>query len=321
VTVPGEAGVEIALGDPGALYGASAQIQNVGGQLDLHGSTLNLTAASLAPGWQGEAALSYQQLSGISASHFQAAANQMLSASATLGQYATELERAQGEGTLALQQAVHWLDEIETEQAKLTLAQHAVTSAQEAITSAQGELFAAGHLGPAGAGLAAAAAAQLRSAQAALATAETDERNARRALDEAQQELTRWQRHGQHALDDAHAAAGRASRHLGTLSIVPPPLAGLPGITPLSPTPPPGLEDPARPGSLIVPAKKGKGGKGKGKGNGQPDSGQRAKPHKPSGTGKSGYDRHTKNRPGLRGKGRPRFRIRPKGHRGPWPPK
>jgi hypothetical protein len=81
------------------------------------------------------------------------------------------------------------------------------------------------------------------------------------ALERARAELTHWQLHGQQAFDDAQAAAARASGHLETLTIVPPPLAGLPGFNPLSPTPPPGLDDPAQPGGLILPAKKGKGGK------------------------------------------------------------
>lgn len=323
VTILGDAGVQIAPGDAGALFDTSARFQTVGGQLGLHGSTISLTAVSLTPVWQGGASIAYQQLSSISALHFQTAANQILGVSGTLSEYATELERSQGEGRLALQQAEQWLTEIETQQTKLTQAQNAVAAAQRAITAAQGEIVVAGLAGPAGVGLAAGAAAQLEIAQAALTTAQTDERNARRALEDAQVELTRWQRHGQQAFDDAQAAAGRASSHLQTLSIVPPPLAGLPSFAPLSPTPPRGLGDPARPGGLILPAKKGKGGKGKGgkgKGEGEPDNGDRAKPHKPSGTGKSGYDRHTARRSGLANK-RPEFRKRPKGYPGPWPPK
>jgi hypothetical protein len=241
----------------------------------------------------------------------------MLSASGTLAQYAAELERTQQEGRLALHEAEHWVSEIQADEIKLAQAQRAVADAQGAITTAQSEIVTAGAAGPAGPALAATAAGQLRIAQAALSAAETAERN---ALEAAKLELTRWQRHGQQAWDDARAAGGRVGTHLQTLSIVPPPLAGLAAFPALSPTPPPGLEAPRRPGGLILPAKKGKGGKGKGNGEGDVGNAGRAKPHKPSGTGKSGYDRHTGRRTGLADK-RPEFRKRPNGHRGPWPPK
>jgi len=236
--LPSAAGFSPPLGDPEALLGASGLIDHVAGMLSQLGAHVHMTAGSLASTWTGEAAASYQALSSIISSHFQAAAATSETAAAQLRRYGAELERCQREGITALEQAERCLKEIKTESDRLQAAQSAGSAAHSALSAARAHATTARGAGPLGVVAAVAADAEAVVAQATLSNAQSDEQAASRALAHAQHELAMWQARGRAAWQDAQNAADQASGSLQALTIVPPPLAGAAAIAPLVPTAP-----------------------------------------------------------------------------------
>jgi uncharacterized protein YukE len=220
--------VQVASGDPGALMQAAGWHDDLADGLAGHASTIAGSAASLSPAWNGEAAASYQTLSTLVANHFHAAATTSRSAANSLRRYAQELERLQREGTQALHEAEHWLDQVHTWTTRLHDADTAVRTASTQVSQAEGELRTAASMDAKGVALAAAAAARLRTAQDALHKAQGDQRRAQHGLDDANHQLTHWQRRGEQLWHDAQDAAMHATGELAPLSIPAPPLAGAP---------------------------------------------------------------------------------------------
>jgi hypothetical protein len=229
VGLPSDPGVQVAPGDPGQLAAAAGWHSDLADGLDSHAATIDGTAGSLAAAWQGDAANSYQALSGMISAHFRATAGTSRAAAASLRRYGTELERCQREGMRALSEAEHWLAKARVDQAKLTAAQNAVTAAQTALTTAQGEANAAANVvGHAAAGLAAAAATRVRAAQDSLTRVQADAGNAQQALTEDETQLASWQARGHQAWKEALQAAETATGSLDPLCVAPPPFAGAP---------------------------------------------------------------------------------------------
>jgi hypothetical protein len=226
VTLPPDPGFQVPPGDPGQLSAAADWHSTLADGLDSHAATIEGTAGSLAPVWEGSAASSYQALSGMITAHFRTAAGTSRTAAGSLRRYAGELVRCRREGAQALSQAEHWLAKGHADEVKLTAAQTAVTTAQGEVTAADsGVMNAANVVGHGAAGLAAAAASQLRAAQDRLTQARTAERNAQQALTEDEHQFTHWQARGRQAWQEAVTAAETATGSLEPLSVAPPPLA------------------------------------------------------------------------------------------------
>jgi hypothetical protein len=231
MSLPTDTGVRVAPGDPGQLSAAASWHSDLADGLDSHATTIDGTAGSLAGTWQGDAASSYQALSGMVSAHFRGAAGTSRSAAASLRRYSSELERAQQEGMHALSQAEHWLEQARTDQAKLTATQAAVTAAEAEVTGAEtGVVQAANVVGHGAAATAAAAASRLSSAQSALSSAQAAERAAQKALTKDEDQLAHWQARGRQAWEDAIQAAETATGSLDPLCVAPPPLAAGPAF-------------------------------------------------------------------------------------------
>jgi len=226
VTLPPDAGVQVAQGDPGSISAAAGWHSSLADGLEAHAATIEGAAGSLKPAWQGEAATSYQTLSGMISAHFRRTAGTSRVAAASLRRYSSELEHCQQQGRHALAQAEDWLAKARAAQVKLTAAQAATTAAQGELDGAQlGVMHAANVVGPGAAGVAATANSQLRAAQDKLNRAQADERAAQKELTDDEDQLTHWQARGRQAWVDAVHAAETATGSLEPLSVAPPPLA------------------------------------------------------------------------------------------------
>lgn len=255
------AGVDFTIpqGDAGMITDVGDRFTGIATGLEGHGITVLGTASSVSPSWTGVSASAYVDISGVIGNHFQLAAGTIRNAASTVGQWGSELDRCQQEGTLAMGQAERCLEQIQTQTTRLNAAQQAGGAAQGALTTAQANGSAARAAGPLGTVAAAVADVEATVAQAALATAKAEEQAARRALMEAEDELAHWNGRGRRAQQDAETAAGIAARILAGLTLLPPPFADPAVFSPLTETPP---------GSLIVHDKEGDGDKGKDDGDG-----------------------------------------------------
>ena len=313
-------------GDPEGISVQSGHYLSGSQVLAAHGADISGTAASLSGGWRGAAASSYQSFSRDVSGAFLETAATLEGVATRLARYASELAGLQSQARQAADESRHWHDQITLWTQRLIETKAAVTRAQGQLDGAEraaSAAVAAGHPGVTGIAVA--------SAQTALTTAQHDVTVASRQVTQAHQEFAQAQRRGQLIQTDAHQLGADVSVALIGITITAPPIALPPAgeatdpeppltIPPITGTPPYPELSPRPP--VPLPAKKGKGGEnGKG-GTGQPEreGGSRGRPHRPSGTGKSGWNKHSKARAGNAGK-RPPFRVRPKNHRGPWPPK
>jgi hypothetical protein len=239
-----DTGVQVATGDPGQLFQAAQWHLDLADGLSAHGHTIATAATSVSSSWTGEAAASYQALSGIVAAHFWNTAGISRTAAASLHRYGSELARLQLEGVQALRQAEHWLGEVNTWTARVQTANDAVTRAQGAVQTAETTLSHA-TAGPHGTAVPAAA-AQVRTAQDDLTRAQSEQRKAQHELDDAQHQLSHWQKRGAELWHEAQAAAIRATGELQPLTVAAPPLAGAPFSGLPGPSLPPATDNPWR---------------------------------------------------------------------------
>lgn len=219
-------GFSVAGGEPGQISQAAAWHQELADAFELHQATISGAASSVLATWDGEAARSYGQLSSVVAAHFGNAAAQSRGAATALQRYATELQRTQREGAIALVETEHWLIEQTQWQTKLDAANRAITAAQGEIATARTTLSNPLMTGPFSPTTQSAAQAQLSVAQAALRQAQEDQRTAQRRLRDAEQQALLWQGRGRRAWDDAMTAAQQATGSVDAIEITPPPLAG-----------------------------------------------------------------------------------------------
>jgi hypothetical protein len=184
------------------------------------------------------AAAAYQDLSAVTAAHFDAAVERSLLVSSALAGYANELDGCQQDGKVAAREAVRCLEEIGTLRAKVAAARQAAAEAESGLSSARSRASAARASGPLAIAAAAAAEVDAAASATALGVAQADEKAASVALTAAEDELAVWRARGRRAWEEAEAAAQRAIRQLEQIKIAPPPLAGTAGIAPLTATPP-----------------------------------------------------------------------------------
>ncbi len=221
-------GVTVATGDPEAISAAGNWHSNLAGKLEAHSSLIKSTASVLLTGWSGDASKQYQTLSEEMSGHYEVTAAEARSVAGALKRFSSELTSAQGEGRVALKNAIHWMNEVNNWQNKLAAAQKAKIGAEGQVKTAMQAVIAAQHAagGPGAAGAVTQANAALQSARNALAKAETDESTATKKLKNAADQFTMWQKKGGTALQQAEKAAGVAGLALGAVAISDPPMAG-----------------------------------------------------------------------------------------------
>jgi hypothetical protein len=219
-------GVTVATGNPDEISSAGHWHSALASKLEAHSSLIKSTASQLLTGWTGEASKQYQTLSAEMAGHYEVTAAEARSVASALKRFSSELASAQGEGRVALKNAIHWMNEVNNWQDKLAAAQGAKAAAETRVKTAMSAVVAANHASAGGAGAVQQAAHNLSEARAALAKAETDESTATKNLKTAADHFTSWQKKGGQALQDAEKAAGVAGLALGAVAISDPPLAG-----------------------------------------------------------------------------------------------
>jgi hypothetical protein len=230
VTIPVDPGVSAPTGDPDSLLAAASWHENLSGFFENTVTTLQYTVGSLSgANWSGEAASSYQDLTGLVIGHFRQAATTASAAAVALRRYGTKLDQLQQEGVAAVKQVVHWMTVRSADQRTLEKAQADVTAAQTALASAQAA--ASAPLTPHGSGIgeiATACAQQLSRAQTALQTAQTVERAAQKAVNDDEHQVHAWQAKARLIWHEAQNEAALATGSLQPLEVPPPPLTGAP---------------------------------------------------------------------------------------------
>jgi hypothetical protein len=225
-------GVTVATGDPESVSAAGDWHRRTASMLESHSSLIKSTASVLLTGWNGEASKQYQSLSTAMSGHYEATAEEARAVGSALKKFSSELGSAQGEGRVALKNAVHWMNEVNTWQDKLAAAERAKAAAEARVKTAMSAVVAANQAAsaPGATGVAikgvTAANANLQAARTALAKAETDESTATKNLKTSADHFTMWQKKGGQALEQAEKAAGVAGLALGAVAISSPPVAG-----------------------------------------------------------------------------------------------
>ena len=231
MSIPPDPGVSAPTGDPDSLLAAASWHENLSGFFENTVTTLEFTAGSLTgENWSGEAASSYQSLTGLVVGHFRHAAMTASAAADALRRYGTKLLQLQQEGVAAVNQVVHWMTLRAADQKKLDKAQADVRTAQNAVSDAQAAINSyVPHGGP---GVVAtqvnAQAQKLSQAQGALQTAQTAERAAHKAVDHDDAQVHSWQTKARLIWHEAQNEAALATGSLQPLEVPPPPLAGAP---------------------------------------------------------------------------------------------
>jgi hypothetical protein len=225
-------GVTVATGDPEAISTAGAWHHKLASTLESHSSLIKSTASVLLTGWNGEASRQYQSLSATMSGHYEVTAAEARAVGNALKRFSAELGSAQGQGRVALKNAIHWMNEVNDWQDKLSAAEKAKAAAEARVKTAMQEVISANHAANAPGATAGAAGAvtqaksNLQAARNALAKAETDEATATKNLKNAADHFTMWQKKGGHALQEAERAAGVAGLAVGAVAISSPPVAG-----------------------------------------------------------------------------------------------
>ena len=225
-------GVTVATGDPEAISTASAWHHKLASTLESHSSLIKSTASVLLTGWNGEASKQYQDLSATMSGHYEVTAAEARAVGNALRRFSAELGSAQGQGKVALKNAIHWMNEVNDWQNKLSAAEKAKAAAEARVKTAMQAVIGANHAAhapgaaPGAAGAVTQANNDLQAARNALAKAQTDEATATKNLKNAADHFTMWQKKGGQALQEAEKAAGVAGLAVGAMAISSPPVAG-----------------------------------------------------------------------------------------------
>lgn len=261
-------------GDSGAVTVQAGGLNETSRLLGGQGQQIAALSAQLHPSWTGEAASGFQSLSADVAGAFQEAAATIEGAAQLMLRYAADLEGLQREAQAAKLQSEHWHGEITTWTGRVTDAQTALTNAEGDLTNAQGQLTAAAAQGVKGAAAAARAGAAITRAKTAVRTAQDELTRARLKLTHAHEQFTHWQDRARTIRDSATTEGQELSAALLLITVVPPPLPGVPDYPLLEPSPRIQLND--DPGDEEDGGKEGDGGKDEkgGSGNGEPGEGK-----------------------------------------------
>lgn len=225
-------GVTVATGDPEKLSAAGDWHHRLASTLESHSSLIKSTAGTLlTSGWDGPAAKQYQGLSQTMSGHYEVTAAEARSVASALKRFSAELGSAQGQGRVALKNAIHWMNEVNTWQNKLAAAEASKAGAEQRVKTAMQAVIAANHAanaphaGPGAAKAVQKANSDLQAARNALAKYQTEEGTAKTKLKNAADHFTMWQKKGGQALQEAEKAAGVAGLAVGAVAISSPPVA------------------------------------------------------------------------------------------------
>ncbi len=231
MSIPVDPGVSAPTGNPDSLLAAASWHENLSGFFESTATTLQFTVGSLSgANWSGEAASSYQDLTGLVIGHFRQAATTAGAAADALRRYGNKLDQLQREGVAAVKQVAHWMTVRDADQTKLQQAQANVKAAQNAASDAQAAMNAYVPHGAPGAVATEvnARAQQVSQAQTTLQTALTAERAAQQAVDHDDDQVHSWQTKARLIWHEAQNEAALATGSLEPLEVPPPPLAGAP---------------------------------------------------------------------------------------------
>jgi hypothetical protein len=228
--IPADPGVAAPTGNPDSLLAAASWHENLSGFFETTVTTLQYTAGSLSgANWSGEAASSYQDLTGLVIGHFRQAAATASTAATALRRYGNKLAQLQQEGVAAVNQVVHWMGVLTADQKTLAKAQTDLKNAQTALAGAQAAANAPIVApGPAMLAIAKARSHEVSQAQTALQTAQTAERAAQKRVTDDENQVHAWQTKARLIWHEAQNEAALATGSLEPLEVPPPPLAGAP---------------------------------------------------------------------------------------------
>jgi hypothetical protein len=227
-------GVDVATGDPDKIDEAGGFHHAVAEKLEAHSALIRSTASFLLNGWNGQASKEFHIFSSDLSSHYEVTASEARAVGSALKKFASELGRSQGEGRTALKNAIHWMNEVNHWQNKLSdiskqqdvaetnihTAMLDVVAARSALSSAQDPKEIPGltdRLNTANGTLA--------SARQHMADLQNDQAQASKQWYNASEYFTTWQKKGGQALQDAELAAGVAGYALGIVTVNSPPVA------------------------------------------------------------------------------------------------
>src|ERR1700760_4358974 len=171
-------GVTVATGDPEAISTAGAWHHELASTLESHSSLIKSTASVLLTGWNGEASKQYQSLSATMSGHYEVTAEEARAVGNALKRFSAELGSAQGQGRVALQNAIHSMNEVNDWQDNLSAAEKPKAAAEARVKSAMNAVIGANHAAnapgaaPGAAGAVTQANNNLQAARNALAKAE-----------------------------------------------------------------------------------------------------------------------------------------------------
>ena len=100
---------QVAPGNAGAISDAAIWHEQISAQMSTHAQSITDATSTALSRWQGDAAASYQALSGRMTDAFRAGEIRAGETAQTMRSVAGELDRCQQEGTRALTQANDWL--------------------------------------------------------------------------------------------------------------------------------------------------------------------------------------------------------------------
>jgi len=221
-------------GDAGALRVHAGWLQNTSNVLREQGQQIHWIGGALAPAWNGEAATSFQTLSGNMAGAFGAAASTIEDAAGRLFNYATQLESLQTQAASASQQSQYWHDQIVTWTGRVNDAQTKLTRLQSELGAAVRAQTIAAAQGSRAAAEAASAGAAITRLQGEISSTQTELKHAQDELTHAHQQFTYWQNRARQIQGEATGAGEQLGAALAPMSIAPPPIPG-----PLINVPPP----------------------------------------------------------------------------------
>ena len=227
-------GVDVATGDPDKIDEAGGFHHAVAEKLEAHSALIRSTASFLLNGWNGQASREFDMFSSDLSGHYEVTASEARAVGSALKKFASELGKSQGEGRTALKNAIHWMNEVNHWQNKLSdiseqqdaaetdihNAMVNVIAARSALSSAQDPKEIPGladRLNTAN--------GTLGSARAHMADLQNEQAQASKQWYNASEYFTTWQKKGGQALQDAELAAGVAGYALGVVAVNSPPVA------------------------------------------------------------------------------------------------
>ena len=220
---------QVAPGDPDAISGAAIWHEQISSQMNTHAQSItNATSAALSR-WQGDAAASYQALSGQMTAAFKAGEIRARETAQTMHAIARDLDRYQQEGEHALKQGNQWMQKAAQDYQNASDLQTRLQSAKSDLAGLQAQMQnqteISAHAGPSP--NVGPLPGEISAAQTKVNTLESQLRQAKQTLHESNQQIRKWDHRGQQAWEDAEDTVARFTT-IPVGQIAPPPMPGVP---------------------------------------------------------------------------------------------